>query len=93
MVEVRLLLGRLSGVLNIKDPHTHQLAKELAALEQTSLTSAVTQALEAALAEHGRRRQMRRQLLEGIVAAARSQGVAPGDPFADLYDPATGLPR
>jgi hypothetical protein len=80
-------------MLNIKDPETHRLARELADLEHTTLTGAVNQALRAALAEHSRRRQMRRQVLEGLVAAARSEGVPGADPFADLYEPVTGLLR
>lgn len=81
-------------MLNIKDPEAHRLAKELAEIEGTSLTGAVTNALRAALAEHGRRRVARRQALMGLVTSARELGLTPStDPISDLYDPETGLPR
>lgn len=80
-------------MLNIKSQRAHDLARELAALEGTTLTEAVTSALEAALDEHVRRRQIRRQVLQGLIASARAQGVAQtSDPFAELYDD-MGLPR
>jgi antitoxin VapB len=81
-------------VLNIKDPEAHRLAKELAEREGVSMTHAVTQALREALNEHARRRTFRRQILEGLVASARSAGDAlGGDPTDDLYDDETGLPE
>lgn len=80
-------------MLNIKNPETHRLAHELADLEGTTLTEAVTHALRAALDEHAHRRAVRRQVLEGLVAAARSvPESSEGDVFADLYDE-QGLPR
>ena len=80
-------------MLNIKDPEAHRLARELAELEGVSMTHAVTQALREALNEHARRRSLRRQILEGLVASARSTGAASDrDPTDDLYDPETGLP-
>lgn len=80
-------------MLNIKDPHAHELARELAAIEQTTMTDAVIRALRAALAGHTARRQLRRQLLDAEINSAREQGLATGgDPFAELYDPTTGLP-
>ena len=81
-------------MLNIKDPETHRLARELADIEGTSLTNAVTNALRVALAEHARRRLVRRQTLTALVNSAREMGVTPTtDPIAELYDPETGLPR
>ena len=80
-------------MLNIKDPEAHRLAKELAELEGVSLTSAVTNALRAALAEHGRRRVARRNSLTALAVSARELGLTPdSDPIAELYDPHTGLP-
>lgn len=80
-------------MLNIKSPRAHQLAQELAAIEGTTLTEAVTTALEAALDDHRHRRHVRRHVLEGLVASARATGATPPtDPFADLYDE-HGLPR
>jgi hypothetical protein len=81
-------------MLTIKDPEAHRLAKDLAALEQTTMTEAVISALRAALAEHGHARMRRRQAIEGLIAAAREQDVAEaGSAFDDLYDESTGLPR
>ena len=81
-------------MLNIKDPEAHRLAKELAEIEGTSLTSAVTNALRAALAEHSRRRDSRRQLLTGLMTSARALDLPGGsDLINDLYDPETGMPR
>ena len=80
-------------MLNIKDPEAHELARELAAIEQTTMTDAVIRALRASLAEHAARRKMRRQVLDAEIASAREQGLDQGhDPFADLYDAQTGLP-
>lgn len=81
-------------MLNIKDPEAHRLARQLAQVEGTTMTDAVTSALRAALDEHDRRRRVKRDLLMGLIAAARAAGnPANADPFEDLYDPATGLPR
>jgi hypothetical protein len=81
-------------MLNIKDPKTHELARELAAIEGTTLTAAVTRALEDALAEHGRKRVAKRQLLHALIRSARDEKTQPvGDAFDELYDPDTGLPR
>ena len=81
-------------MLNIKNPEAHELARELAALENTSLTDAVVRALRAALDEHAARRRRRRHVLEGEIASARQRGLATdADPFDELYDQETGLPR
>ena len=81
-------------MLNIKDPEAHRLARELADLEQTTMTGAVVHALQMALDEHRRSHQERRRILNGLISSAREAGVAPSrDPFADLFDDATGLPR
>ena len=80
-------------MLNIKDPEAHELARELAAIEQTTMTDAVIRALRASLAEHAARRKLRRQILDAEIASAREQGLDQGrDAFADLYDAQTGLP-
>ena len=81
-------------MLNIKDPEAHRLAKELAEIEGTSLTGAVTNALRTALAEHGHRRIARRQALTGLMTSARELRLTPNsDPIGDLYDSQTGMPR
>ena len=80
-------------MLNIKDPEAHRMAKELAELEHTSMTSAVISALRQALDEHGRQRSRRRMVLEGLISSARAAGTPPAtDPFDELYDD-LGLPR
>ena len=81
-------------MLNIKDPEAHRLAKELAALEQTTLTEAVIKSLKHSLADHAVRRTRRQQYLEREIAAARAEGFGwESDPIAELYDEETGLPR
>jgi len=81
-------------MLTIRDPEAHRLARDLAALEQTTMTEAVISALRTALAEHGHARMRRRQAIEGLIAAAREQDVAEaGSAFDDLYDESSGLPR
>ncbi|MCP4743371.1 MAG: type II toxin-antitoxin system VapB family antitoxin [Actinomycetales bacterium] len=81
-------------MLNIKDPEAHRLAAELAAVEGTTMTGAVTQALRDALAERHRQHTVTEDVLRGLIATARSsQAPADGDVFADLYDEHTGLPR
>lgn len=91
-------------MLNIKDPEAHHLAKQLAALEHTSMTDAVTRALRAALEEHGRQRRLRRQVLTSLIESAPEAVAGQSDRaaqshragtsvFDELYDPETGLPR
>ena len=80
-------------MFNSKDPEAHRLAAELAAVESTTMTGAVTQDLRDALAERHRQRTVTKDVLRGLIAAARSpQAPAEGDAFADLYDEHTGLP-
>ena len=81
-------------MLNIKSPEAHRLARELAELEGSTLTEAVTHALQRALAEHANRRAVRRQVMDQLIAGAREARAAEAhDLFADLYDEQTGLPR
>ena len=78
----------------MKDPNVHRLAAELPAVEGTTMTGAVTQALHNALAEHRRQRTVTEDVLRVLIAAARSsQAPADGDAFADLYDEHTSLLR
>ena len=60
--------------LNIKNPEAHALAKELAALERTSVTEAVTISLREALA---------RRRAEDAAAAKLKKMRAIADRFAD----------
>lgn len=81
-------------MLNIKDPEAHRLAAELAQVDGTTMTGAVTQALRDALAARRRQRTVTQDVLRGLIAAARSsQAPADGDIYDDLYDEHTGLPR
>jgi antitoxin VapB len=85
--------------LNIKNDHTHDLARELASLTGESLTEAVTVAVRERL-ERLRRRE---GADAGRLAAARAiaedmaRRLGPYDPDVDptafLYDDETGLPR
>ena len=84
--------------LNIKNPETHNLARELAAILSTTVTSAVTVALQVSIAAHGsgKHPQDRLERLRAISqrAAARVRAT-PGPDLQlvadDLYD-ANGLP-
>lgn len=81
-------------MLNIKSPEAHRLARELADIEGTTLTQAVTDALRARLREHGQERARRRQVLDALILSARAEHVNHvGAAFDELYDPQTGLPR
>ena len=81
-------------MLKIHDPEAHRLAQELAEIKGISMAEAVTNALRAALAEHGRRRMARRYALTRLVASAREFDVNPGtDVIGGLYDTQSGLPK
>ena len=82
-------------MLNIKNPETHRLARELATRRGESLTTAVTVALREQLA---REPEPPKATVEDIMALVRSiqphlTPLEPGeDPTAFLYDDETGLP-
>jgi antitoxin VapB len=87
------MTGRIGLVptLNIKDPEVYRLAAELARRRGTTMTGAVREALEEAIATSRKSREgMAERLLEiGRRAAAK------GGPFLtddDLYDEC-GLPK
>jgi antitoxin VapB len=83
-------------MLNIKNPETHRLARELAARRGESLTTAVTVALREQLAREPV--EPPRATVEDIMALVQSiqphlTPLKPGeDPTAFLYDDETGLP-
>jgi antitoxin VapB len=85
--------GRIEGVptLNIKDPEVYRLASELAERRHVSMTAAVRQALEAAVAAERQKRDGRLERLTEIAlrSAARPEPFLSDD---DLYDE-WGLPR
>ena len=86
-------------MLNIKNPETHRLAKELARRRGESLTTAVTVALREQLAREPAppKRKINVDKVKALLAEIRA--VAPpaffetDDPTAFLYDEDTGLPK
>jgi antitoxin VapB len=80
--------------LNIKNQHVYELAKELSERTGQSMTSVIEVALERRLAELRDTREGIADALHAIaVGAAPLLKHLPEDPFADLYDEETGLPR
>ena len=85
-------------MLNIKNPETHRLAKELARRRGESLTAAVTVALREQLAREPEPTR-KKATMEDLIATVEDirRGLPPEyflqeDPTAFLYDPETGLP-
>jgi antitoxin VapB len=85
--------GRIALVptLNIKDPEVYRLAAELAERRHTSMTDAVRQALDEAIAKERADRETFVERLEELAARWRAEGgtVVPDD---ELYDE-WGLPK
>ena len=83
-------------MLNIKNPETHRLAKELAHRRGESLTTAVTVALREQLAREPQpQKKATHQEVMALLVEMRKhlQPLEPGeDPTAFLYDPKTGMP-
>jgi antitoxin VapB len=84
--------------LNIKNKRTHALVRELAALSGMSQTGAVTDAVQRRLAELSAAHDDRGARLARVLELAREirESFGPDgipDIDAELYDPATGLPR
>ena len=83
-------------MLNIKNPETHRLAKELAERRGESLTTAVTVALREQLArEPERKPKATIAEVQALLVEMRKhlKPLEPGeDPTAFLYDPETGMP-
>ncbi len=81
-------------MLNIKNPETHRLAKELAHRRGESLTTAVTVALREQLAREPV--EAPRATVADIMKLVRELNLKPlkpgEDPTAFLYDDETGLP-
>ncbi len=80
--------------LNIKNPHVYELAKTLSERTGQSMTTVIEVALEKELEELDRSGQ---GIADALMAIAREAAPhlthLPADPFADLYDEKTGLPR
>lgn len=83
-------------MLNIKNPETHRLARELAARRGESLTTAVTVALREQRAREPVEppRASREEVMDLIREMRKHlRPLEPGeDPTAFLHDPETGLP-
>ncbi|QDH73663.1 type II toxin-antitoxin system VapB family antitoxin [Brevundimonas sp. M20] len=83
-------------MLNIKNPETHRLARELAARRGETLTTAVTVALREQLAREPA--EPPKAAAEEVMALIREmqahlKPLEPGeDPTGFLYDPETGRP-
>ncbi len=83
--------------LNIKNPETYRLAKELAKQTGESVTLAVTIALKERL-ERGEKEKLRAKRhkvmleLTARTSEIMNDGRTTEDLFNELYDPETGLP-
>ncbi len=81
-------------MLNIKNPETHRLAKELARRRGESLTGVVTYALREQLAREPA--EAPKATVDDIMRMVRELNLKPlepgEDPTAFLYDDETGLP-
>ena len=84
--------------LNIKNQRVYELAKTLSERTGQSMASVIEVALEAQLSALNRDRDVQRarkmaELDEIVARTAPILRQAVGDPSAELYDEATGLPR
>jgi antitoxin VapB len=83
--------------MNIKNPETERLARELAKRTGESLTVAITVALKERLErENGTKPESRREWLEritAITAPLMNDGRSSKELFDELYDEKTGLPK
>lgn len=84
--------------LNLKNPETEKLAKQLARTTGESITEAVTVAIKQRLhqQEKTHKREKRMKWLDEITretAAIMNDGRTSTELFEDLYDPETGLPQ
>ena len=83
--------------LNIKNPQSEQLIRELAALRGVSIVTAVTEATREALErEKASRRESRMEWLRRITketAAIMNDGRTSKELIDELYDDETGLPK
>jgi len=84
--------------LNIKNQRVYELAKAISARTGRSMASVIEIALEAQLSAMDRASDAQRdrkmaQLDEIVARTAPVLRQRAGDPFAELYEGATGLPR
>lgn len=85
--------------LNIKNPETERLARELAAVTHESVTTAITTAVRERLERlQGRDEERRRRVVDSLMAIAEDAGPRWREPYRStghgtlLYDE-RGLPR
>jgi antitoxin VapB len=84
--------------MNIKNPETEQLARELARKTGESLTTAITIALKERLERQRMAKQPESRLewlnkITAETAKIMSDGRSSTELIEELYDPETGLPR
>jgi antitoxin VapB len=80
--------------LNIKNPKTYQLAREVAELAGESMAQAVTTALEERKAKLEKQSRMDSAwALSGQIAKRLNDGLGPRMEIENLYDEETGLPK
>ena len=81
--------------MNIKNPRTHRLARELATVTGLSVTAAVTLALEESLAKHVRDVESRKKRLLDFGSRLAETIPEPyrSTPHGDLLFDELGLPR
>jgi antitoxin VapB len=88
-------MGSSSASLNIKNPETHKLAKQLARETGESLTTAVTTALRERLEAVRRRRKQDSMYAALIAIGKRGAALASGSQIdhAELLYDENGLPK
>lgn len=84
--------------LNIKNPRSEGLIRELAALRGVSLVSAVTEAVEHEIQRKNQSQRERKLTADWLMEVSRETGPMMNDGktskelMDELYDPETGLP-
>ena len=84
--------------LNIKNPRSEELVRELAALRGVSLVTAVTQAVENEIQRENESQRKRKIMADWLMEISRETGPMMNDGktskevMDELYDPETGLP-
>jgi antitoxin VapB len=84
--------------LNIKNPRSEGLIRELAALRGLSIVSAVTEAVEHEIQRENQSQRRRKLMADWLMEVSRETGPMMNDGktskelMDELYDPETGLP-
>ena len=77
MVEVKEERKNTVSALNIKDPETHRLARELSRRTGRSITEAVRESLRQSLAQQKGSDREEKRLVERVMAIARRAAARP----------------